>query len=244
MPNSFLLFRHFAPLQLIVGSMICIGAYFWVQVNGNKKLDHYLANRGLEEKEPVMLKTPSVKGIFINSKTKKPLEVEQIRLKDDLDAQYSHIELGEDGIFEIWMDKLPQENTLEIIIQFSNGEMKALRSIDLKKNKQVRFRQEENVYNLGIIEVYPPIAKVHTKEENIIVLEWAKVAIKSGRLSIREDKFINSRVIGKIHKNTLLKVLYHTQEFETINGKKGEWVVVQYDGKEGFVFDAYLEYQE
>lgn len=244
MPNSFLLFKYFSPLQLIVGSVICVGAYFWAQMDGNKHIDDYLANRSFVEEEAIVLKTPSINGIFINSKTKKPLKVEQIRLKSDLNAQFSYIELGKDGIFEIWMDKLPEGNLLEVILQFPNGEMKALRPIDLKKNKQVRFQPEENVYNLGIIEVYPPIAQVQPVEEKVIEQQLAKVAIKSGRLSIREDKFINSRIIGRIPRNTLLNVLYHTQEFETIKNKEGEWVVVEYKGKEGFVFDAYLDYVE
>ena len=71
----------------------------------------------------------------------------------------------------------------------------------------------------------------------------AKVKTISGGLNLRKEPSTRSKILSSIPKGTFLKVMGKLEELETVGGLTGYWVFVEFGGKEGYVFDAYLEYE-
>jgi len=59
-------------------------------------------------------------------------------------------------------------------------------------------------------------------------------------LNVRSEPNKESKVIGKLKKNTLVKVISQTNKYEEINGIKSNWKKIQFEKTEGFVFSGYL----
>ena len=234
-PNTLSSFHIFA------GSIIAFAALLWWQFGINEKIDQYLLSRNVDAVEQNTSDFPSINGILIDSKTKKPLQVRNISLSSDPTGKYTEAKSQENGVFEIWLDQVPSDNIIELLLQFDNGTYKQVPPINLKFDPSVRHIKDENIYSVGVIEVYP-YEGLSLASPVEVLFQKAKVRLSTGTLAVRSDKTIDSPEIVRLAKNQEVKVLEFTSHYDVIGNKRGEWVLVQTGDHEGYVFDAYLDY--
>jgi len=65
------------------------------------------------------------------------------------------------------------------------------------------------------------------------------VIAKSG-LRLRDEPSVNSKIITTIKSGEHVLIIRENVKSETISGHTGSWIYVEYLGKQGWVFDAYI----
>lgn len=63
----------------------------------------------------------------------------------------------------------------------------------------------------------------------------------SPSLIIRDEPSVDGEKLGTIPNGEEIEILESTDNEDTINGRTGKWVRLEWDGVEGYAFDAYLD---
>ncbi|HIP81184.1 MAG TPA: SH3 domain-containing protein [Leucothrix mucor] len=124
------------------------------------------------------------------------------------------------------LGKLPKNSMVKVLkftakTQVISGEYGRWLLVEFKKGKGYVF-------------------SAYVKEGNKQKSAWYKVTA-SPHLFVRSRSSVMSSKLGKLPKNSLVKVIKFTNKSQVISGKKGRWVLIQFKKKRGYVFSGHLK---
>lgn len=120
------------------------------------------------------------------------------------------------------IDALLKENKIHIL-KIKNGDYEENFEIAVDKNQLQKVVYTKTLNGL--------LEKLTTNKNGYVVAD---------NLNMRQSADASSEVITKIPFGTLISIVDNSAAFSIIGGVRGKMVKVKYNGKEGYVFDAYL----
>lgn len=244
---------------LFVGVLLFVAGFLYFFSN------NILEKTGLGDFITPRKKEITVRGMLLNKSDRTPISEGKVWLDNDSNNATN---LRENGSFNLYDVLIPESHNIVLSFQIDNGPVYDVYSENLRNIKGDRFNVATQTYNLGNINVVfnessvsqPDLggqASIPSPYGSGQIIEnpsepdcnpsdrdCAQVDLIGGNLNMREKPSNSSTLVYKIPNGAFIKVLEMTDKKEKIDGKLGRWLYAMYKGKTGYVFGAFVKYDE
>lgn len=245
-------------LGLFIGVLIFTAGFIYFFTNS------ILDSTNLGEVIGIRKKEVKLTGILLNKDDRKPITEGKVWLDNDSNNATN---LRDNGSFSLFDINIPETHNITLVFQRTEGSpVYNVYSENLKNIKGDRYNKETYTYNLSSIPVTleeteepdlplgdsPPTQydtntdRIEYRTQNCLPSDrdCAQVDLTGGNLNMRVQPSNKSDIVDKIPNGAYVRVLEMTSKKEKIGDKIDRWLYVMYQGKMGYVFGAYVKYNE
>ncbi|MBN2737985.1 MAG: SH3 domain-containing protein [Spirochaetales bacterium] len=149
----------------------------------------------------------------------------------------------EELVFEVDINKANENGDRAIDLAIKSGnKAQLIWLLDKKADIMARNAQGETAYQAALNQNQPEMALLLLSHGDVVNRKAWIIAPEG--LRFRDNPGLDSMRLGVIPANEEILVIKVSAEEFAISGDKGKWAYIDWNGKKGWVFDAYISFQQ